>query len=394
VNWIDLLIVVALVLGLFTGYRRGVVVQVFSWGGFLLGLVVGALLAPGIVSAFDPKSPTTQAIITVAAFLGVAFALEGLIAFAGFKLSRKISHGTVRRVDAIVGSGVAAMLSLAMSWFVSAPARQVPELEESVRGSAILDAIDATLGTPPDFFGVIGGLLDRTGFPQVFSRLNPGLAPGVERPPARLRRDPEIRFAARLTYKIESDGCGGRVDGSGFPVDRTTVVTAAHVVAGTSDTKVIQATDAGGDVFDATVVYMDTDTDIAILRTAPLDDGTLRIASTSAERGTDGAAIGYPGGGDRVTSPARVRAQTEAIGRDIYSRRQVQREIYVLRSIVRQGNSGGPFVDDDGIVRGMIFAASASQEEESYALAEVEIERAIANAAGRRRGVDTGRCAI
>lgn len=393
-NWVDGVIILALVTSVFSGYRRGVILQVFSWGGFIAGLFIGGIVALRVTNAVAPETRLSGMAISLASFLGTAFIIEGLVAFAGFKIARKLSLGKVRAVDAVAGSVVAAVVTILVGWILSPVGKEVPEVAASLRDSAILRGTHATLGVPPDIFSAVGRFLDQTGFPEVFAELNPSLAPGVEPPPRRLARDPEIRAAARLTYKIDGSGCGGRVTGSGFPVNGNTVITAAHVVAGTSGTQVIQATDAGGSRFDARVVYMDDATDIAVLRVPGLTGGALGVGTAQAERGTDGAAIGYPGGGDRVSSPARVRARTNAIGRDIYGRGDVRREIYVMRAEVIQGNSGGPFVDTDGVVRGMVFAASASDPDESYALAETEIREALANAGDRNRAVDTGDCAL
>ncbi|HLW17190.1 MAG TPA: trypsin-like peptidase domain-containing protein, partial [Actinomycetota bacterium] len=167
--------------------------------------------------------------------------------------------------------------------------------------------------------------------------------------------------------------------------------TAAHVVAGTKNTQVISP---NGDRFPATVVYWDPDTDIAVLRVGTFPSGDLSVDEIVADPGTDGAAIGYPGGGARTISVARVRGHTDAIGYDIYSRHTVDRAIYVLRSTVIPGNSGGPFVDTDGRVRGMIYAASSQYKDEAYALDGAEIDKAIQAADGKTRQVDTKTCAI
>jgi S1-C subfamily serine protease len=82
------------------------------------------------------------------------------------------------------------------------------------------------------------------------------------------------------------------------------------------------------------------------------------------------------------------------VGRDIYDRKLVTRSIYVLAATVRQGNSGGPFVDVDGVVRGMIFAAAADNPNESYALTADEIQQAYQAAHDRSRAVSTGACAL
>lgn len=392
-NWVDFVIIGAVGLGMVNGFRRGALMQAFSWGGFLAGIVLAGFVTLPLMEAVGPDAPYAKSVAALATFLGLAFLIEGLAAFGGARLVRRFTGATFRRVDAVTGSLVAGLLALTAAWMLSVPAKGVPEIATAVRRSAILRAEYRILPNPPNFLATIGSLLDRTGFPEVFAQLNPSLAPDVEPAPRALANDAQVQAAARLTFKIESEGCGGRVDGSGFPAGGGTVVTAAHVVAGTSRTRVIEARDAGGASFPATVVYFDPAKDLAVLRVPGLPRDALRVDPRRAGRGTDGAAIGYPGGGPRTISVARVRARTDARGRDIFSRRQVTREIYVLRAVVKQGNSGGPFVDTDGRVRGMIFAASSDNREESYALAETEIERALRRA-GTARASTGKRCAV
>jgi S1-C subfamily serine protease len=391
VNWVDGVILIAFTLALLSGYHRGVVMQLFSWGGFILGIIAGALLGPPIVRVIHPHSANARRIAVLASFLGIAFVVEAIVAFAGARISRRITHAKLKRADQIAGAAVAAVLALLAAWMLSLPARGVSSLGQSIKRSAILRGEYAVLSTPPNFLATIQRLLSHTGFPQVFSELNPSLAPGVQAPPASLANNKAILAAAQLTFKIEGDGCQGRVDGSGFPVEPHLVITAAHVVAGTTHTVVIKP---NGDQYPATVVYWDPDTDIAVLRVGTLPRGDLGVDEEVALRNTDGAAIGYPGGGRRTISVARVRGHTDALGYDIYSRHSVDRLIYILRATVIPGNSGGPFVDTDGRVRGMIFAASSNNKDEAYALDGSEIDKAMRRAAGKTQQVNTQTCAI
>jgi S1-C subfamily serine protease len=389
---VDVVILVLLVLAVFSGFRRGAVLQVFSWGGFVVGIVIGAIFAPDIVNFLAGKSSaTTRAIVALVAFLSVAFIVEAVIAVAGARIVKRMTGSGVRRADAIAGSVIGAIVVLLSAWLLSAPAERVPELASAFQKSAVLRAERSVLSKPPSILAVIGNLFAHTGFPQVFESINPNLAPGVAAPPASLANDKYILDAAKITYKIEGAGCGGRVDGSGFPVAPHIVITAAHVVAGTTGTHVLPA--EGGE-YAARVVYMDSRKDIAVLDVPGLPDPSLVVDPNAAPYQTDGAAIGYPGGGKRTISPGRVRARVEAQGYDIYNEHRVSREIYVLRATVHQGNSGGPFVDTRGRVRGMIFAASSSNDQESYALAENEILYAERQAEGRTRQVATGDCAL
>lgn len=394
-SWIDLIILVIVGLALWSGFSRGALLQVFSWGGFIAGLILGSLVAPLVVEAIQPEDATTKAFLGLGVFLGLAFLFEALVAALGLTLRRKITNLGARRADQIAGAVIGVFFALIGAWFLGSTLKRGPTqaLAKAVKDSVILGALDDVLPRPPAILAEVGRFLDRSGFPDVFAQLNPSLAPGVAPAPASLARDEEILAAAAGTYLIESTGCGGRVDGSGFPLDNRNVVTAAHVVAGTSRTRIIPPRGTG-DPISGFVVYIDTDRDVAVIRLNAAPERVLQMTTRDASRGSTGAAIGYPGGGPRTISPARVRAKTRAVGRDIYNRKLVSRDVYVLAASVRQGNSGGPFVDDDGVVRGMIFAASADNPSESYALSSDEIARAYQTARQRPRAVNTGTCAL
>jgi len=393
VNWIDLIIVVSIGLALWSGFARGALLQVFSWGGFIVGLIVGSLLAPLLVQAINPEDTTTKAFLGLGLFLGIAFLFEALVATFGLSVKRRIKSANLRRVDQIVGAVIGIFFALIGAWFLGSTLKRgpSPQIARAVKQSAILRALDDVLPRPPAILAQIGRFLERSGFPDVFAQLNPSLAPGVAPAPPSLRNDPEILAAAEGTYKIRGLGCGGEVDGSGFPLDDRHVITAAHVVAGTTGTSVIPAR---GRAVRGVVVYINTNIDIAVIRVNASLSHVLRFTTRAAAPRQTGAAIGYPGGGPRTISPARVRSKTRAVGRDIYDRRLVTRSVYVLNALVKQGNSGGPFVDDDGVVRGMIFAASADDPRESYALTADEISPAYNAGRARTKAIDTGSCAL
>lgn len=395
-NWVDLIILVSVGLALWSGWARGALLQVFSWGGFIVGLIIGSLIAPLLLRAINPGDTTTKAFLGLGLFLGIAFLFEALVATLGMMVRKRITHIGAKRVDQVLGAVIGVFFALIGAWFLGSTLKRGPSggVARAVKDSAILRGLDSVFPRPPAILAEIGRFLDRSGFPDVFAQLNPSLAPGVAPAPESLRNDPKILAAADGVYKIESRGCGGIVDGSGFPLDARHVITAAHVVAGTSDTHVIPGRNGAGPTLRGVVVYMNTDIDIAVIRLVGNENHVLQITTTAAKRNDTGAAIGYPGGGPRTISPARVRAKTNAVGRDIYDRKLVTRQIYVLAATVHQGNSGGPFVDDNGVVRGMIFAAAADDPNESYALTADEISQAYQRGRSRTREVDTGQCAL
>jgi S1-C subfamily serine protease len=92
--------------------------------------------------------------------------------------------------------------------------------------------------------------------------------------------------------------------------------------------------------------------------------------------------------------PAAVRGEVTAIGRDIYGDSTVTREIYVLSAQIQPGNSGGPMVDAQGRVVGLVFANSTSDPSEGYSLTDGEVAPDIQAAVGRTQESGTGdRCA-
>jgi S1-C subfamily serine protease len=195
-----------------------------------------------------------------------------------------------------------------------------------------------------------------------------------------------VQHAKQFVVKVTGTGCGGLVTGSGFPIGNGYVVTNAHVVSGTANHRVDTP---GGVGMKAEVVYFDPDRDVALLYVPDYAGAALDLGS--GERGTKGAVIGYPGGGPESVQPAVVDGAIEAAGRDIYNQKPVTREIFVISARVRPGNSGGPLVDLQGRVVGIVFATSASQPDQAYALTDDEIAAAVQKVHSPQSPIDTSR---
>src|SRR4029453_7528777 len=88
--------------------------------------------------------------------------------------------------------------------------------------------------------------------------------------------------------------CSRQIDGSGFVYAPERVMTNAHVLAGVADPVVL----AEGDEYDATPVYIDEGTEIAVLAVPDLPQIPLAFTPDPAETGDDSIIMGYPGGGD------------------------------------------------------------------------------------------------
>jgi S1-C subfamily serine protease len=188
--------------------------------------------------------------------------------------------------------------------------------------------------------------------------------------------------------KIVGPACGGIQEGSGFVAGPDLVVTNAHVVAGVARPVVID----GAGRHPAAALLFDPATDVAVLRTAGLAGSPLELHPNTAGPGAGGAVLGYPGGGPFDVEPAVVLARFEAIGRDIYSRGLVARQVYQLESRIRPGNSGGPFVDTEGRVVGVVFSRSLLRDDIGFALTAPEIAPRLERARAASRPVSTGAC--
>ena len=216
--------------------------------------------------------------------------------------------------------------------------------------------------------------------PDVFDDLRP--APDTGPPPSQVPVPPAVvARSVASTVNIESEGCGGLHEGSGFVIDRDTVVTNAHVVAG-GDT--IRARRPDGRLVRAQVVVFDDNRDLAVLSAPGL--GLQPLTMASASEGTEGAVLGYPGGQNRVrVAPAVVRQEVTATGRDIYSRDRTRRRVLILASALRPGDSGAAFIDAGGRVVGVAFAIAPDRSATAYAVDDTELRAVLA--APRRPGV-------
>jgi S1-C subfamily serine protease len=145
---------------------------------------------------------------------------------------------------------------------------------------------------------------------------------------------------------------------------------------------------------DADVVLFDPEEDVAVLRVSQLQAPVLPFAPNPAESGSDAIVLGYPGGGPYTASPARIREIINLSGPDIYRTGTVQREVYTVRGSVRQGNSGGPLVNSNGEVLGVVFGAAVDDPDTGFVLTATEISDELARSFDAPVSVGTGDCIV
>jgi S1-C subfamily serine protease len=389
VNIVDVLVLLLAAGAAYRGWRRGLAGQVFEFGGGFLGLIVGIALGPRIAAAFTDRAGLQGALIS----LLVVFVMLSIGQTAGYVVGHRFgSLATRARLggpNSALGSAFGILVVLVSFWLVGsviANASSRP-LARAFRQSRVLRSVTDLMPPPPDVLAYLSQYLNTSGFPQVFAGLPRPIAPTVDLPSGREARR-AVEAAQESTVRIVVPACGGTQLGSGWVAADSVVVTNAHVVAGGSN---ITVQDTDGE-HAGEVVLFDSTTDIAIIRTDDLAGSPLELEVAEQDRGTGGATLGFPGGGDIKAHAAAVQDGYDARGLDIYGRSTVVRSVYELRSPVRQGDSGGPFVLPNGDVAGVVFAASTTDGTTGYALTGAEVADEVQDGIGAASPVSTGSC--
>jgi S1-C subfamily serine protease len=373
VNTLDLLIVVFVVSAVVGGYRLGFLARALSWLGMALGLFLAARLLPTVIDRVQGADPTGRLLVATLVLLGGAFLGQAVGMVLGGRLHTFIPIGPIRSADRLVGAGLGLVGVTVALWLLLPsiasvagwPARQA-------RNSSLARLMDRNLPAPPAILQTLRHLVGNSTFPEVFSALQPSLDTGPAPADSGLPAAVQSTVAAS-TVKVEGEACGRLQDGSGFAVSNGVVLTNAHVVAGERRTQVLVPS---GSMRPAVVIAFDANRDLALLSVNGLGEAPLpiRASPSSAEVGHTGAVFGHPNGQDalRVT-PAAVRQDVVALGRDLYDSHDTRRDVFILASNLIAGDSGGALVDQAGSVIGVAFAIAPDRPGTSYALTAKEI---------------------
>jgi len=393
VNWVDLVVIALAVLAAISGARQGVITALPAFIGVLLGAIAGIKVAPLVVQHIE--STPTRVAFAVAIFVLLVALGETLGVWLGRSIRQRISSPKLTGVDNALGAIVQGAVVFVVAWLIALPLVTVgglPGLASAIRGSTVLGGVNNVMPSAaqnlPD---ELRRLLDVSGFPAAVDPFDRTPSKEVAPPDPKLQSSAVVQRVRPSVLKIhaKAPSCSRALEGTGFVIAPERMMTNAHVVAGTSEVAV--ETDEGP--FDARVVHYDPNADIAVLAVPGLPAPALPFAGKAATSGQDGIVLGYPLDGPYTASPARVRDEINLTGPDIYDASTVTREVFTLRALVRSGNSGGPLVDTQGRVIGVIFGAAVDESETGFALTANEVDDEVAEAPGMSRAVATGNCA-
>ncbi|TAN27650.1 MAG: MarP family serine protease, partial [Actinomycetota bacterium] len=355
--------------------------------GFWLGLFLGAIAAPILVGPIH--TPIWRTISSLAILFGAATILAGAGRKLGVAVWKSIRRVKLAAVDSALGAAIAVVATLLGIWVIASILVNTPfsTLSSQVANSRIVRGLDKVLPAAPSVFSRIQAFVNSQGFPSVFASLPPQLA-GPVGLPVGAQVSQIVKSSSASVVKIEGVGCGQIQEGSGFLVASNVVVTNAHVVAGIAHPYII---DSRGQ-HNATTIFFDPQLDIALLKASGLTEPSLSVSTQTFYRDTNAVVLGYPGGGPLTYGPAGIMATFNATGRDIYGKGLTTRLVYEIEAIVRPGNSGGPLIDMNGQVIGVVFSRSTTNPDVGFALASPNVDQEIVAHEASSQEVSTGAC--
>lgn len=396
-NTVDWLLVGALAIFAWAGWRQGFVAGVLSFAGFLGGGVAALLWLPSLIKSFVTDQSISVIVLGVAV---LASAILGQVLFSilGRRLRENLTWRPVKFVDSFAGSALNVLAFALVGWVIASVLVFMPSnsIAGQIGQSQVLSTLDAIVPNQArTLFKNVSTLVGQTGIPRIVTGFGQEPSSQVAKPEAGISRDvfPVIEtFTVRLTGDAQE--CNQSVSGSGFYFAPGRLLTNAHVVAGVQELQV-RLTGLETSV-PGQVIYFDPQKDVAVIATKERDTRVALFARGKAEIGDNSAVAGYPGGGDLTVTPARISGILTARGENIYGDIGVERAVYSLRSNVIPGNSGGPLVNGDGQILGLVFGSNTDSDI-GYALTNSELQDAVkfANEWKQSDGAtDTGSCQL
>lgn len=397
-NAVDMLLVIVASSAVAVGTHIGLLRQIGLSAGLLVGCFVAALvqmlLGPFVVKAVGGQSDHFVFwMMLVAALLLVGLFTDFGITFG--RMMYKRWHILKDRRGQLISRGggalLAGLVTLTGLWLLSVMFLRSPvqAIANNVGHSAILSSLSRSLPAAPALFSRASNIFNPHAEPVVFFGNEPAIGmqiPGAKFDAATLAVIAKSRDSA---VQVTGQGCGGTIGGSGFVVADNLVMTNAHVVAGLKASQ-ISIWDSKG-THQAIPIYFDPRLDIAILRSAGLAGMPIPIETNDKVQTGLGAALGYSTG-SLVMNPVTITGRQSATGYDIYDQNVITREIYAFRGSIESGDSGGPLLNAEGRVVGVVFSKSSDHAGVGYALAASEITKGLVGALSGAQSVDTGRC--
>ncbi|MEP6842121.1 MAG: MarP family serine protease [Pseudolysinimonas sp.] len=386
---LDVLLVIVLLVYLGEGWRNGFIRSLSAIVGLVAGGAAAFFLIPVVGAVVPDPFWRTFLVVSVA----VALIILGSMAGAGIgrALRGRVEKTPLRPLDRVGGAVanlvVGALITALLAGSVASLG--IPVLSAAVSNSWVLQSINTATPEPvtaalarlrsavlaqglPVISGGFSGITKSPGVPQVDTGTT------------------TLAAAAASVVRINGTAyaCGQNQSGSGFVIAKDRIVTNAHVVAGVQQ-PIVQA--PNGQTLDGRIVYFDPQNDLAVIAVSGLNAATLTLGSTLAV-GDDAVIDGYPYGGPFTTGGAQVLARSTESVENIYSDARTSRELYTLAADIEPGNSGGPLLEKNGSIAGIVFAKSSTDANLGYAMTDTLLAPVVQQAAALSAPISSATC--
>jgi S1-C subfamily serine protease len=373
-NFIDIFIAAGFLVFGWIGFRRGILRTVLSIIGLVVGGAAGAIATPSIQSlisssAFGFKPTIGLTTIILGASLGM-FLFGVLGSFLRVVL---LPFPFMKTIDSLIGFVLAIVAVASISSTLSSAAQVIPNktVNNLFENSQLISQIDQYL---PDRF--------KNAAQKIQNVITNSPLPGVFRSMVESRIIP-----SQLEEEIEIPDLVANSIASTVRIDGIAESCSAAMVGTGLITLSKSQPQLGGKV-----IAIDRKKDIAIIFVPGLTGEKLTFIGPVTPNEV-GFVVGYPNGGSLRTNAVSVSAEFESLGTDIDGNGEARRAVIVFGGDVKPGNSGGPLLNDQGQVLGVVFAADEQNKNTGYALAPGEVAKLISETTSKIDSVTTGNCA-
>ena len=397
-SWVDAIVLLLAVIAGVSGWRHGMAVALLSFVGVLGGAIIGVRLAPLLAAGVE--YPTTRIMVSIAVVVLLVALGETTGVFFGRRIRDRITGTRSLQLDSTLGSLLQAITVVLAAWLVALPlaSASFPGLVAGVRGSEVLRAVDSVMPASakrlpvgpapaaqqlrlPGRHQPVRADPDHPGRP---AQPGPAEEPGGDRRGRQRAQDPRpgpVLLAAAGGHRVRDRPAAGddqRARGRRHRGDRGRGDQPArpHRRAGRPGS--CSTTRRPTWPCSGCPTWMPT---------------PLNFQQSPASAGDDVLVLGYPLDGPFTATAGKIRQLINLKGPNIYDTGEITRQVYTVRAVVRSGNSGGPMIDPEGRVVGVVFGAALDDQETGFVLTVEQVSAALQSASQLTRAVDTGSCA-